>query len=260
VQLSERRKFLLKSARAAAAAAVGGLVWGVIANESKASPLALRPPGAIDNFLATCIRCGMCVNDCPYDTLSLAKIGEDVAYGTPFFAARDIPCYMCEDIPCTAACPSGALDMSTMLNEKSEPDINKAQMGVAVVDHNNCIAYWGIQCDACYRVCPAIDVAITQEYRRNERTGKHAFLTPMVHADACTGCGMCEHACITSKASIIVLPREVALGKAGTNYIKGWESSDEQRLLDVSTKVTTKTKRSSEKVRDYLNSEELFDE
>ena len=260
MQISDRRKFLLKTAKAAAAATVGGLVWGVIAKESEASPLALRPPGAVDNFLQTCIRCGLCVNDCPYDTLHLAKMGEDVAFGTPFFIARDIPCYMCEDIPCTVACPSGALDITQMLNEKEELDINRAQMGVAVVDHNNCIAYWGIQCDACYRVCPLIDVAITEEFRRNERTGKHALLTPMVHADACTGCGMCEHACITNKPSIIILPREIALGKAGTNYIKGWESKDENRLIDVSTDVTTKTKRSQKSVTNYLNDEELFDE
>lgn len=258
--ISQRRKFLLKTAKAAATATVGGLVWGVIASESRASPLALRPPGAVDDFLQTCIRCGLCVNNCPYNTLSLAKIGEDVSYGTPYFIPREIPCYMCEDIPCTARCPSGALDMSKMLNKKSEPNINEAKMGIAVVDHNNCIAYWGIQCDACYRVCPLMDEAITQEYRRNERTGKHAFLTPMVHADSCTGCGMCEHACITSKASIIVLPRAIALGMAGTNYIKGWESSDEERLKDVSTETTTKTDRSKEKVRDYLNSAELFDE
>jgi len=260
VHISERRKFLLKTAKAAAAATVGGLVWGVIARETQASPLVLRPPGAVDNFLQTCIRCGLCVNDCPYDTLSLAKMGEDVAYGTPCFVARDIPCYMCEDIPCAVACPSGALDIKSLLNEKDELDIGKSQMGVAVVDHNNCIAYWGIQCDACYRVCPLLDVAITQEYRRNERTGKHAFLIPMVHSDSCTGCGMCEHACITSKASIIVLPREIALGKAGTNYIKGWDSEDENRLHDVSTDVTTKTDRSNKKVRDYLNSTEHFDE
>ena len=200
------------------------------------------------------------MNDCPYDTLSLAKIGDDVAYGTPYFVARDTPCYMCEDIPCTVSCPSGALDITKLLDEKQNLDINRAQMGVAVVDHNNCIAYWGIQCDACYRVCPLIDVAITQEYRRNERTGKHAFLTPMVHADSCTGCGMCEHACITSKASIIVLPREVALGKAGTNYIKGWQSSDENRLKDASTNVVTKTDRSKKEVTSYLNSAEIFDE
>ena len=49
-------------------------------------------------------------------------------------------------------------------------------MGIAVVDNQSCIAFWGIQCDACYRACPLMDEAITLEYGRNERTGKHAFL------------------------------------------------------------------------------------
>ena len=33
-------------------------------------------------------------------------------------------------------------------------------MGVAVIDDKNCIAFWGIQCDACYRACPLLDQAI----------------------------------------------------------------------------------------------------
>jgi ferredoxin-type protein NapG len=33
-------------------------------------------------------------------------------------------------------------------------------MGVAVVDDSSCIAFWGIQCDACYRACPLLGEAI----------------------------------------------------------------------------------------------------
>ncbi len=66
-------------------------------------------------------------------------------------------------------------------NKKKELDINKAQMGVAVIDDNSCIAFWGIQCDACYRACPLLGQAISIEYSKNERTGKHAFLKPVVH-------------------------------------------------------------------------------
>ena len=63
------------------------------------------------------------------------------------------------------------------------------------VDHENCLNHLGLRCDICYRVCPVIDKAITLEPQNNPRTGKHALFIPMVHADACTGCGKCEKAC-----------------------------------------------------------------
>ena len=76
-------------------------------------PAAARSAGPERDFLASCVRCGLCVRDCPYDTLKLADLGSGVANGTPFFTARDVPCEMCEDIPCVVACPTGALRQGT---------------------------------------------------------------------------------------------------------------------------------------------------
>ena len=41
---------------------------------------ALRPPGARaePEFLGACVRCGLCVRGCPFDTLKLAAFGEEV--------------------------------------------------------------------------------------------------------------------------------------------------------------------------------------
>jgi ferredoxin-type protein NapG len=259
--ISDRRRFFLTVARATGLAILGGLTWSAFVDEIKATSLILRPPGALkeDDFLATCIKCGMCVEACPFDTLKLAKPGDNKPLGTPYFIPRDIPCYMCTDIPCVPVCPTNALDIKSVQNDKKELDINKADMGVAVIDDNSCIAFWGIQCDACYRACPLLGKAITVEYTKNERTGKHAFLKPVVHADVCTGCGLCEQACVTSKAAIFVLPREVALGKAGDYYIKGWDVSDEKRLENA-TSQTTKTEISKDSAIDSLNSnmEDLY--
>ena len=259
--ISDRRRFFLKMARATGLAILGGLTWSAFVDEVKASQLTLRPPGALeeDDFLATCIKCGMCVEACPFDTLKLAKPGDNKPLGTPFFEPRDIPCYMCPDIPCVPICPTGALDMKSVQNEKKELDINQAKMGVAVIDHDSCIAFWGIQCDACYRACPILGEAITVEYTKNERTGKHAFLKPVVHADACTGCGLCEKACVTEKAAIFVLPEEVALGRAGDYYIKGWDKNDEKRLENATSKENT-TGINEKSAIDSLNSgmEDLY--
>ena len=248
-----RREFFLNTARTIGLAGLGGLIWSAYVDEVTASTLLLRPPGALqeDDFLKTCIKCGMCVEACPFDTLMLAKPGDNKPLGTPYFIPRDVPCYMCPDIPCVPVCPTGALDQQSVTTN-GLLDINSSEMGVAVIDKENCIAFWGIQCDACYRACPILGEAITVEYTKNDRTGKHALLTPVVHSDICTGCGLCEKACVTEKASIFVLPKEVALGKAGDYYIKGWDKEDEQRVNNAK-EIKTTTEISKRSAIDSLN-------
>lgn len=253
--ISERRRFFLTVARATGLAILGGLTWSAYVDEVKATSLILRPPAALDeeDFLAACIKCGMCVEACPFDTLKLARPGDNKPLGTPYFEPRKIPCYMCVDIPCVPVCPTNALNIRKVQNIEKELDINRVQMGVAVVDDSSCIAFWGIQCDACYRACPLLGKAITIEYTKNERTGKHAFLKPIVHPDICTGCGLCEKACVTEKAAIFVLPRKVALGKVGDYYVKGWDKKDEQRIENA-TSQTTQTQINKKSAIDSLNS------
>jgi len=259
--VTDRRKFILQTARTAGVVALGGLMWSAYVDEVTANKLILRPPGALkeEDFLSTCIKCGMCVEACPFDTLSLAKPGDNKPLGTPYFEPREIPCYMCVDIPCVPVCPTGALDIKSVTT-KNELDIDIAEMGVAVVDTKNCIAFWGIQCDACYRACPLLDKAIYLEYEKNERTGKHAFLKPIVDSDFCTGCGLCEHACVTKKAAITVVPRDLVIGSVGDHYIKGWDKADEKRLTNAHTQINT-TEISKESAVDSLNDMEgLFDD
>lgn len=253
-----RRNILLKTAQGIGIFAFSGLVWSSYVSKAKASSFTLRPPGAKDEaeFLQLCIKCGKCVTFCPYNTLRLAKPEDSIPTGTPYFIPREIPCYMCEDVPCVPVCPTKALDSALLENEEKVMDINNAKMGVAIVDIKNCVAYWGIQCDACYRACPLIDSAIKLEYKSNERTNKHTFLLPIVDSDVCTGCGKCERACITKKAAIMVLPRDKVLGSVGTNYIKGWESEDEKRLEGLESPAN-KNKSDVKDAIDYLNSEEF---
>jgi len=266
---NNRRKFMATTLQSVGLTALGGLLWSGYTDEVKASPLVLRPPGALpeDDFVKACIKCGLCAEACVNrdsnknkdgskrpGTLKMAKGGDHKLIGTPFFVPTDTPCYMCDDIPCVPVCPSGALDMPSLLNEKNELDINKAEMGLAIVHKESCIAFWGIQCDACYRACPIQGEAITIEHQMNERTGKHAFLLPVVHSDICTGCGLCEKACVTEKPAIFVLPREYATGKAGDHYVKGWDEKDQERVKDAKA-IHTKDERSAKEATDYLNME-----
>ena len=264
--ITPRRKFFSSVAQNIGLLALGGIVWTSYIEEARSAPLILRPPGAKPevDFLRMCIKCGQCAEVCPYETLLMAKPGDNKPVGTPYFIPREVPCYMCTDIPCVPICPTGALDkdsVSSIKDDKKILDIEVAKMGLAIVDEESCIAFWGIQCDACYRACPMMDKAITLEYKRNERTGKHALLIPKVHSHDCTGCGLCEHACVTKKAAIFVLPNEISQGKTGSHYVRGWDKNDEKRLEGISTDVITKTKRSELAPQDYLNSKEvLFDE
>jgi ferredoxin-type protein NapG len=258
----DRRKFFIDATRGIGIAAVGGLVWAGFLGGKKAYPTVLRPPGAVeeDRFLAACTKCGLCAVACPYQALVLAAPGDQAPVGTPYFMMRERPCRMCRDIPCTAICPTGALDTALVSDAEAGRavlNINKARIGLAVIDRETCIAYWGIQCDACYRACPVIDKAITVDPVRNDRTGKHAIFGPVVHSDHCTGCGMCERACVTKKASIFVLPRVIAMGESSDRYIRGWETGDEKRLEAAPEDTTTVTPRSGKSPTDYLNREDL---
>lgn len=226
-----RRDWLQAATGVASASLVAG-GCALLALPSVARPAqALRPPGALPekDFLGACVRCGLCVRACPPKNLKLARWGEhlhqdwasSVAVGTPYFEARDIPCEMCDDIPCVKACPTGALDHSLK-------DIGKAKMGVAaLIDEESCLNFLGLRCDVCYRVCPVIDKAITLEKVSNPRSDRHAMLLPTVHADACTGCGKCEKSCVLEEAAIKVLPATLARGELGHHYRKGWDKANQ---------------------------------
>ncbi len=270
-EITARRRFFTDAAHHAGLGLLGGLLWAGYADKARSSVLTLRPPAALPeaDFLRTCIKCGLCAEACRNrdsnidketgkprpETLKMARADTDgVTVGTPYFVARDVPCYMCDDIPCVPACPTGALDEASVTNDEGELDFRKMDMGLAVVDTNSCIAFWGLQCDLCYRACPLMDEAIKLQYNRNPRTGKHAFLEPVVNKDVCTGCGLCEKACPTEKAAIFVLPREVALGRPGSHYVKGWDKKDQQRVGERKMEdITTHDKRSEKKAADYLN-------
>ena len=247
-QKISRRDFLVKMARNATLATAGGSLWAhLLQQQAHANSLVIRPPGALDDddFNTACIKCGQCVTDCPYDTLKLATIEENIPIGTPFFTPRDIPCYMCEDIPCTRACPTGAL--SPTLTK-----IEDARMGLAVIDMENCISYLGLRCEICHRVCPVQNKAITIEHHPR-KTSKHSMFIPIVHSSDCTGCGVCVEACPTDEEAIKIVRADMVQGKIGDHYRLGWENKGQ---ITQDFKAPDRNKEESEKPAgglDYLN-------
>ena len=213
-----RRDFLTRIGQGTALAATGGLVWMYLLNQqARATPFAIRPPGSLAeaDFNARCIKCGQCVDACPYDTLKLATADAGIPIGTPYFIPKEIPCYMCDDIPCLKVCPTGAI------NPELE-NINDSRMGLAVIDIENCLSWQGLRCEICFRECPVQGTAITVEHHPR-RISKHAMFVPLVHSDACTGCGICEKACPTQKAAIRIVQPELVQGQIGDHYRLGWK-------------------------------------
>lgn len=72
----------------------------------------LRPPGALDerDFLASCIKCGQCVQVCPVQAIKLGDLVDGFGVGVPFIDARAQACdFSCDAVQCILACPTGAL-------------------------------------------------------------------------------------------------------------------------------------------------------
>lgn len=85
---ASRRKFLKESIRNLGGLSCIGLLLGLQQHQSLAQQnVVLRPPFALDDekqFNAACIRCGQCVQACPYDILHLAGLLSPLPAGTPF--------------------------------------------------------------------------------------------------------------------------------------------------------------------------------
>lgn len=72
----------------------------------------MRPPGALDekDFLASCIKCGQCVQVCPVQAIKLDDISHGFGIGVPYIDSRTQACdFSCDAVQCILACPTGAL-------------------------------------------------------------------------------------------------------------------------------------------------------
>jgi ferredoxin-type protein NapG len=88
----------------------------------------LRPPGALDekDFLASCIKCGQCVQVCPVQAIKLADLVDGFGVGVPFIDARAQACdFSCDAVQCILACPTGALTYH-------KPDFLSVRTGAAL--------------------------------------------------------------------------------------------------------------------------------
>ena len=150
-----------------------------------------RPPGAIAEpaFLAACTRCGYCIEACPVDAIVSAAASAGLAAATPIIEPLVQPCIACEGMFCATVCPTGALvpPPGGWAGEK---------LGRLELDAARCIAFQGIECGVCARVCPVGATALDLD----------AAGRPVIGAE-CVGCGICVRACVTTPSSFtLTLP------------------------------------------------------
>lgn len=195
-----RRTFLKNAIVTGAAAGLAEYGSGLRRRSAIASPrILVRPPGAIpeEEFVSRCIRCLRCADACPnHAIIQLDDAFGPDGRGTPAIRPRRQACMLCnrldgEHLKCTAACPTGALQLV-----RKDPDEiqQKVMMGTAEIDHALCYSYNNWSCGACYRACPFPGRAMTLGM----------WERPEVHARGCVGCGCCERACIRYPQAIRV--------------------------------------------------------
>ncbi|MBQ9813256.1 MAG: 4Fe-4S binding protein [Thermoguttaceae bacterium] len=200
----ERRRALARLG-GLAATAFGGTALGRISAESAlASEPIVRPPGAVSEreFLRRCVRCGECFRACPNDALKPVDFDGGLArLATPTLNADWSGCEpSCAN--CGRVCPTGAIRTLTI------PEKRRFVLGLAVVDRTACLPFTGAaDCRLCVDECAragydaiefvAVGTQIDKDGRPIEDVG---FLAPVVRAERCVGCGLCQARC----AAIVV--------------------------------------------------------
>ena len=218
------RRELLTSATIVSAMAVctGGLM--LLADNAEGKFL-LRPPGALDEraFLASCIKCGQCVQVCPYRSIKLLDLQSGINTATPYIDAFERGCYLCDLFPCILCCPSGALDpkiqeidqvhMGIAKTINPQRCINRSEIKVTTEDINRIVAHGnrtdleketneklqaqiGKDCTLCLEVCrvPNRDDAF-----------KLMDGQPVI-GEGCVGCGACVEVCPVQIFEVVANP------------------------------------------------------
>jgi len=170
----------------------------------------LRPPGALPeaDFLARCLRCGLCMRVCPTNGLQPAWLaaGPEGVF-SPVLRPRRGPCEPDCNL-CGQVCPTRAITPLPL------PEKRWAKIGGAVVHNNRCLAWAEDKsCVVCQEVCPYGAIELV-------RTPGAIAPVPRVAAAKCFGCGYCELHCPVRVSAITVQPLNALRLAPGSSHIQ----------------------------------------
>jgi NAD-dependent dihydropyrimidine dehydrogenase PreA subunit len=243
-----RRGFMSLLAGTSAGVAGGGAlaVTTKLAGANLDDPHAfrpVRPPGSVPEkqFLEMCIRCGECYKACPNNVLQAEGFEQGLeGLWAPMvkadWAGCDPSCNACGQV-----CPTGAIRALPLAEKKV------ARMGLAIVDLQTCLPHANREaCQLCVDECHAAGyhaIEFVQVHTEVDASGQPiegtGHIAPVVIADKCVGCGICQTRCyginadqkhLLKKSAIIIEAGEGREDRLMTgSYIKLREAEATQR-------------------------------
>ena len=204
-----RRAFLGVTALTGAAAV---FVPGAATSSASGLTRPVRPPGSVpeDLFQDLCIRCGQCFQVCPGPVLG--DPGFEFGWQnmwTPVAQLDHSGCHQ-DCNACTLVCPTGAIQPLTIDLKR------KTHMGLAKVNTSTCLPFREDdrqECDLCFVECEqagyhAIEMREIEMdldpppppgmFSDLELRAMSRIQVPVIDADACVGCGICQSRCHTT--------------------------------------------------------------
>lgn len=178
----------------------------------------LRPPGSVPEpeFLRMCVRCGECLKACPYNAIQpMGFEGGFECLWTPQVVPDWVGCEpKCNN--CGQVCPTGAIRALPLAEKRA------ARIGLAVVNEATCLPHLGTEaCQMCFDECRAAGYDAIEFVRVHVELDENGlpiegsgFSAPVVLADKCNGCGLCQSRCyhinakqkhLMAESSIIVI-------------------------------------------------------
>ncbi len=189
---------LASSIVGAAASTTATRVWGARLSDPNPT-LPVRPPGSVpeQEFLQMCIRCGECFKACPNNVLQSQGFDQGLeGLWTPIvnadWAGCESSCNACGQV-----CPTGAIRALPLEEKKT------TRMGLAIVDEVTCLPFANLEaCQLCVDECNAAGyeaIEFTRVHTEMDALGNpledSGHIAPVVIADKCVGCGLCQTRC-----------------------------------------------------------------